>query len=69
MVIVASGAIFQPLIGKLLDFSWRGATYNGIRLYSLHNYQLALTLLPIVLFIAIIISTFFIRETRCIQKH
>ncbi|OGT22053.1 MAG: hypothetical protein A3C55_05375 [Gammaproteobacteria bacterium RIFCSPHIGHO2_02_FULL_42_13] len=69
MVIVSTGAIFQPLIGKILDLTWSGSLHNGIRLYSLHSYQLALMLVPLSLFVAILMSAFFIRETNCMPKQ
>jgi MFS family permease len=54
-------AIIQPLIGFFLDFSWSGTLKDGIRVYSTHDYQIALTALPISLLIAFLL-TFFIKE-------
>ncbi len=39
--VMASGAIFQPLIGWLLDLGWDGATAAGVRVYSVSTYQSA----------------------------
>lgn len=39
--------ITEPAIGKLLDMSWDGKIINGIHYFSLHSYQLALTILPL----------------------
>jgi hypothetical protein len=36
-----AGALFQPLIGALLDFAWTGETALGARVYSLDAYHLA----------------------------
>lgn len=70
MVIVSTGAIFQPLIGKILDLTWSGALHNGVRLYSVHQYQLALTLLPLVLFVAIVVSMFlFAKRIVCRSSY
>ncbi len=43
---VASGALFQPLIGWLLDLGWDGTMENGARIYSPEAYAWALAVLP-----------------------
>ncbi|CAL7959649.1 MFS domain-containing protein [Gammaproteobacteria bacterium] len=65
MILVASG-LFQPLIGKILDLNWQGTIQNGIHVYSLHSYQIALLMLPACCFVAALISIFLIKETRCV---
>ena len=65
MVVVAGGILFQPLIGKFLDFNWQGIMSHGVRIYSLHSYHMAFLVLPICYFIASIASLFFIKETYC----
>lgn len=45
--VMASGALFQPLIGLLLDLAWDGRMVAGARVYSAGAYQLALAVLPI----------------------
>lgn len=42
---VGSGAVFQPLIGALLDRGWDGALIEGARLYSAEAYTAALSVL------------------------
>lgn len=64
MIVMIGGNIFQPVIGKLLDQQWTGTIVNGARVYSNHAYEIALTVLPISIFLAIVI-TFFIKETSC----
>jgi MFS family permease len=66
MVIVAGGLLFQPLVGGILDMYWQGTIQNGVHVYSLHSYQMALLILPICYFIAVLVGAFFIKETRCI---
>ena len=46
--VVGSGAVFQPLIGWLLDLGWDGAMAAGARLYSEATYRQALWTLPAV---------------------
>lgn len=65
MCVVAGGLLFPILIGKILDTGWQGAIQDGIRVYSLHSYQMAILALTICYFIATIISVFFIKETHC----
>lgn len=48
-------SIAEPGIGKLLDVMWDGTMVNGMRYFSMHNYQLALSILPISLAIATIL--------------
>lgn len=45
-------AITEPAIGKLLDLNWDGTIVNGVHQFSLHSYHLALSVLPMYLFVA-----------------
>lgn len=51
-LIMMGGFVFQPIIGKLLDFGWDGTVYNGIRIYSTTDYTTALSILPLGLLLA-----------------
>jgi hypothetical protein len=62
--VMASGAIFQPLIGALLDLSWDGAMVEGARLYAVADYRLAFLSL-IAISLAGITGVAFSRETYC----
>lgn len=62
--VMAAGAIFQPLIGWLLDLNWDGTLEAGVRIYSVETYRMA--------FLAIVISGtvslmmgLLMRETHC----
>lgn len=44
--VVASGALFQPLIGWLLDLRWDGVVEAGIRMYSVTTYNGAMLVVP-----------------------
>jgi MFS family permease len=55
-------SIAEPLIGKLLDFTWRGTLLNGVPQFSLHQYQVALIILPI-FSCAALLSLNWLRET------
>lgn len=62
MIVMIGGNIFQPVIGKLLDYQWTGVMLNGARIYPPHAYEVALSVLPIGILTAIIL-TFLMRET------
>ena len=58
------GALSEPLIGNLLDIGWGHKMQNGARIFSVSDYQHALTALPLSMLIALILQ-FFIKETFC----
>jgi MFS family permease len=41
------GALLQPIVGKLLDWQWQGTMVNQLRVYTPHEYHMALIVLPI----------------------
>ncbi len=49
MAVMGSGALFQPLVGLLLDRHWDGALLDGARVYSAAAYQSALSVLVLFL--------------------
>lgn len=55
MLIMAGGAIFQPLFGKLLDWQWEGTLQNGVPVYAPENFLWAMSLMPICLLLGILI--------------
>ncbi|QVL57025.1 MAG: MFS transporter [Simkaniaceae bacterium] len=64
MLCIAFGApIFQPLIGFLLKWSTECEPINRLKIYTNHDYTIALSVLPISLLIALILS-FFIKEDQ-----
>ena len=65
MMCMASGIIFQPLIGYLLDFNWNGKTVDNTPIYASSDYNLALIVIPASLAIAAV-ACFFMKET---YKH
>lgn len=65
LLIMMGGVIFQPLIGKALDFFWDNQVgLDGIPFYSADSYQKAMLILPLALLIAFMLS-FFLKETHC----
>ena len=63
MANMVGGALGQPLIGILLDATWDGTLVSGARLYSTANYQWALSCLPIMLAISLILIPFIKEKT------
>jgi len=55
-IIMMGGFIFQPVVGKVLDWTWSGLIENGIRIYTPENYMVALSVIPIGLLFAGILS-------------
>lgn len=64
-IVTSGGAIFQPLIGYLLQAQWLGTmTPAGTPFYTIEDYRLSLLILPGVLLLAFLM-TFFIPKTHC----
>ncbi|MEC8064362.1 MAG: MFS transporter [Pseudomonadota bacterium] len=69
MMSVLVGAVFQPVVGWLLDAYWAGdLSADGIRLYSAEAYQQAMILMPVLLVLSIILS-FMIKETYKVNPN
>lgn len=65
MLIMLGGAVFQPVVGKLLDLhttSPIGA--NGLPTYSASDYTFALSIIPLGVALGIFIASF-VKETYC----
>ena len=64
MMVTGAGALFQPLVGFLLDLAWTGEIALGARVYDAGAYRLALTSL-LVSSLAGLLCLAFVRETYC----
>lgn len=62
--IMSGGVVFQPFMGRILDWHWSGKIVAGIPVYTTSDYKFALAVVPIGLFISCIL-TLFIKETHC----
>lgn len=69
MAVVIAGALFQPLVGKLIQGHWDGKLIDGIPVYSTVDYQIGLSTIAICFLLGSIVSIFFIKETGCKQQH
>jgi MFS family permease len=45
-LVITTGALFQPLLGTILDALWDGSMAGGARIYTPETYRTALALLP-----------------------
>jgi MFS family permease len=67
-LIMFGGALFQPIVGKLMDGHADGSQIiDGTLIYTASDYTYALSVVPIGLVIAIVL-TFFLKETYC-ESH
>ena len=63
-MVTGAGALFQPLMGVLLDLAWTGRTSAGARLYDLSAYHLSFASL-LLCGLAGLVALFAVRETYC----
>lgn len=63
-LVTSAGAVFQPLIGSLLDMGWTGEIEGGARVYDLATYQFALLAVTIGTTVGLL-SALATRETYC----
>ncbi len=64
MTVMGTTAIFQPLIGWLLDLGWDGSLEAGARVYSPENYRMAMLALMAAGMVSIV-AAWLTRETGC----
>lgn len=62
--VVGSGAVFQPLIGALLDLGWDGTLVEGARIYASGGYRAAFAVLLVATTLGIAAACAQ-RETHC----
>ncbi|HHT0592157.1 TPA: MFS transporter [Legionella anisa] len=61
MIVTLGGVIFQPLVGKLLDTFGDSGIVKGEHIYTVVDYQVALSILPLSLLLVTILA-FFIKD-------
>jgi MFS family permease len=64
MCSVLGGALFQPLLGWLLDLQWDGTLAAGARVYAVETYRNAFLLLPGLYLLGLALALR-VRETWC----
>lgn len=63
-VLIMSGGFTIQLFPILLGLNWNHTIINGIPVYSMHDYLIGLSVLPIAFVVALLVS-FVVEETRC----
>ena len=63
-VVTGAGALYQPLLGWLLDLAWTGEMAGGVRVYTVAAYSTAFSVLVAGAVVGIA-CTLLMRETRC----
>lgn len=61
MIVTLGGVVFQPLVGKFLDKFGDSSIVQGEHIYSVLDYQIALSILPLSLLLVTILG-FFIKD-------
>jgi MFS family permease len=64
MAVAISGALFQPLVGKLLQSTWQGNYRHDAPVYSTASYHIALSVIFIGFLVAIFLTLFMIKEHK-----
>ena len=65
MIVSFGGVFFQPLVGHLLDWSAATATLeNQMRIYSTHDYQIGLSILPISMLVVVILAFYMSKKEK-----
>ncbi len=66
MIVTLGGVIFQPLVGLLLDKCSSGRLVDGVHVYSVIDYQLALSVLPVSLLL-VMVAAFFLKDRSSLK--
>lgn len=66
MIVTLGGVIFQPLVGSLLDKFSSGRVVDGVHVYSIIDYQLALSVLPASLLL-VMVAAFFLKDKTSVH--
>jgi MFS family permease len=65
--VTGGGALYQPLLGWLLDLNWAGQMEAGARIYDVAAFRAAFTVLVVAILIGLV-SALLMRETHCRQQ-
>ncbi|MBA2653406.1 MAG: MFS transporter [Tatlockia sp.] len=68
MIVTLGGVVFQPLVGKLLDLVGDSGIIAGEHIYTVVDYQIALSVLPLSLLLVAILA-FFMKDIRTIAAQ
>lgn len=63
-IVVIGSAVFQPLVGYILDLNWAGQMDGAVRSYPVEAYNIAMATFPISFILAFLLALFMIKERR-----
>jgi MFS family permease len=63
-MVTGAGALYQPLLGWLLDLAWKGEMSGGARIYDAEAFRFAFGVLVVGAFVGLL-CTIAMRETNC----
>ncbi|WP_028384512.1 MFS transporter [Legionella moravica] len=67
--VLIGGAIFQPMVGYILQNTGSWRLVNGVHVYDISSYQTALLVMPLCFLGSLLISAFLIKETHPAHRH
>lgn len=68
MILMASGFIFQPLFGWLMNLNWNHKMIGSTPIYSKHDFYVAMLIIPAAFVVSKIVA-FLIKETYCQPQY
>lgn len=69
MAVVLGGAIFQPLVGFILKWSWDGDYVGKVPIYTVYDYGIALVIIPLCYLVCSAVASLLLKETYCRPKY
>lgn len=64
LIVTIGGAIFQPLVGKLLDFFSNGRIIDEVHIYEVADYKLSMSIIPACLLITIFLLIYMQHKSK-----
>lgn len=66
--VLIGGALFQPLVGYILQHTDSWHLVNGVPVYSLESYQKALLVMPLCFLASLVVAAFILKESHPAKK-
>lgn len=68
MMAIIAGGISQQIVGLMLAITWQHQMLNGVPVYTLENYRIAILVLPIAALFGLWITFKKLNETNCVAS-
>lgn len=69
MAVVLGGGLTQTLVGFMLVWTWNGAMFNQVPVYTVNNYRVAFIVLILAAVVGLIVTCFKLKETHGVLLH